>query len=176
MNDDPDSVVRWPIIFKESNIFDQKELRQEEIEYLQKNQYTIHNLVPIGEKRQRPFLIKTNTIESPQHTFLVWNTKKILQKHTNEIQTKLTKKPDLIFKTPDGQKNAIEIETGIGYKKHKTRLQQKTQKNNKEYGTNWFILCAKSKMTKQYKKYGKAISRTQLTQYLQQLFENTTVY
>lgn len=176
MNNDPDSIVRWPVIFKESTVYDPKELRQEETEYLQKNGYTTHNHVPIGETRQRTFLIKTNTIESPQHTFLVWNTKKILQQYTNKIQTKLTKKPDLVFETPDGQKNAIEIETGINYKKHKQRLQQKTQKNNKEYGTNWIILCAKSKMTKQYKKYSKAISRTQLKQYLKQLFENTTFY
>ena len=81
--------------------------------------------MPVGKPRQEECWIKKNKVESLDHTFMVWNLKEELEKHTKNVEVNITEKADLIFKDKQGKDFAVEVETGKGFKKHRSRLVEK---------------------------------------------------
>jgi hypothetical protein len=96
--------------------------------------------------------VKKNPIESLGHTFLVENIKEELLKHTKEVKTYITKEPDIVFKNNKGKMIALEIETGMSYKKNKKELKKKFEELQKKYGKNLMIILTDKKFKTQYQK------------------------
>ncbi len=124
----------------EQGLFYGKDLNDEQKNYLSNHGYITTHRVPVGEKGKREFWIKSNSIEGVEHIFLTQNIKKELLKHTKEIEVSITGKPDIIFKNKKGETIALEIETGIGFKKHKKRLTKKFRNAKREYKQLYIVL------------------------------------
>ncbi|MFH1071949.1 MAG: DUF87 domain-containing protein [Nanoarchaeota archaeon] len=125
-------------------------LDMEQKNYLINHGYQAANFVPIGQVRQAECWIKKNNVESLEHTFLVENIKEELLKHTKEVQTSITKGADLIFKNKKGHSIALEIETGLSYKKNKQKLKEKFHELQLQYRGNLAIILTKNKYLSQY--------------------------
>ena len=148
-------------------VYDFTKLNFWEKDWLKNNGYDEHAFVALGEIKQRNFVVALSEREGPLHVFLVWNACQLLRKAgIKNIQTFETVKPDIIF-AKNKRKFAIEVETGSALKRDKKRIAVKAQTNNKEYGkNNWFFLTALSRQVKQYKKYGKSMSRNQFVRWV----------
>ncbi|MFH1408741.1 MAG: hypothetical protein ABIH34_02445 [Nanoarchaeota archaeon] len=117
----------------------------EEVRYLENEGYKYGEFVPIGKSHKEGFYVKRNTRESLAHTFLVHNIKQHLQKHTKDLQIRITKKPDIVFKNNKGQLIALEIETGKNFKKHKQRIKNKFIQAKKNYPKIFIVLTSTKK-------------------------------
>jgi len=131
-------------------LFFGKELDIEEKNYLGNHGYDVEDFYPIGANRQEECWVKKNKVESLGHTFLVQNIKLELLKHTKDIEVNITEKADIIFKNKKGTEYAIEIETGIDFKYHKKRLEDKFFHLIEKYKKRCFIVLTDSKMKSQY--------------------------
>lgn len=152
-----------------------KDLKQVEKNNLVNEGYNVANFVPIGKPRQEEVWVKKNEIESLQHTFLVENIKEEILKYTKDVEVYLTQKPDLIFKNKKGKDVAIEVETGIGFNKHKNRLIEKFALARGEYGDNLVIVLTDKSFRGKYKTIApmiKTIVRSEIPEYLQGQLHN----
>ena len=135
--------------------------------------YKTRNFVPIGKKRQEEMWLKENDIESLNHTFLVENIKDELLKYTKKVSVYVTQNPDIIFKNKKGQDVAIEVETGIGFKKHKKRLKEKFSQVNSKYSGNAIIVITHNKLEPKYIPISsnlKILNRAKVSQWISQQF------
>ena len=96
-------------------------------------------------------MIRPRFNESPQHCFLVYDIADYLKKFTKKVSLYETKKPDIIFDI-DGEKYAIEVETGKALKHNKKQLVEKIKVLNKTYGKNWFFVVTDRKVASKYSK------------------------
>ena len=160
--EEPEPEIRSTVQEFKHKVYDVEKLNYWEKDWLRNNRYDEHAFVLLGEIKQRNFMVALSEREGPLHVFLVWNACQLLRKAgIKNIQTFETVKPDIIF-TKNKRKFAVEVETGTALKRDKKRIAVKAQTNNKEYGkNNWFFLTALSRQVKQYKKYGKSMSRNQ---------------
>jgi type IV secretory pathway VirB4 component len=134
----------------DKQLFRGKDLSIEQKNYLTNHGYVVTMRVPIGKTNQEEFWIKTNSIESIEHTFLVMNLKEELKKYTQNIETAVSGKPDILFRNKDGQLIAIEVETGIGFSKHKKRLENKFREAKAKYGKNLYIALTNKDYRRRY--------------------------
>ena len=135
--------------------------------------YLLRNFMPIGKPNQESVWVKENDVESLPHTFLVHNIKEHLLKHTKKVEIFVTKKPDIIFKNKKGQEIAIEVETGIHFKKHKTRLIEKFEEVREKYKKRLIIVLTDSKVRDKYERIcpnTKILVRTELEQFINKQF------
>ncbi|MFH1650244.1 MAG: hypothetical protein ABIA93_06880 [Candidatus Woesearchaeota archaeon] len=139
-------LVRVRITLDEDEcLFREKELDYYDKEYLERHSYEYGEFVPIGQYHKEGFYVKRNTRESLMHTFLVHNIKQHLRKHTNDIQVRITKKPDIVFKNKNGKTIALEIETGKNFKRHKQRIKEKFMQAKKNYPLIYIVLASTKK-------------------------------
>ena len=149
-------------------------LNDEEKNQLHNQGYKIRNFVPIGKPRQEEVWIKENDVESLDHTFLVNNIKEELDKYTSTAEIFVTKKPDITFKDKKGKELAIEIETGMGFSKHKARLKEKFEEINKTYGKRAVIVLTDKMLRDKYSRIApntRILVRTEIQSYLEQQFK-----
>jgi hypothetical protein len=100
-------------------------LTKEEKNFIGLNGYKVSKLVPIGKTHYEEFWVKTNKVESIEHTFLVHNIKKVLGGYVKEVKVNVVRDVDLMVLNKKGEEIAIEVETGIGFKFHKGRILNK---------------------------------------------------
>ena len=74
-----------------------------------------------------------------------------LEKYTKEIQISISREPDIIFTNKKGETIAIEVETGLSYKKNKTELINKFQEIELQYKKRLYIVLTNSDFRKRYK-------------------------
>lgn len=132
-------------------IYKKSELRDAEVRYLKYNLYKEQNFVPIGKHKQEAFIIKTNKVESIEHTFLVLNIKEILDEKQIPNTLHIVRLPDLIVQDINGNQIALEIETGISFKKRKSKIKKKFEDLYEQYGDDIYIILTNSKYKKHYK-------------------------
>mgnify|MGYP006420864867 CR=1 FL=1 len=132
-----------------------------ELSTLQKNILANHNYVLKKghglESGPHTFYVKPNHPESPEHTLLVGLITEELKKHTKEVSTYQTKKPDIIFKNKVGQEIVLEIETGAGLKKHRKRMDEKFEEVKKQYRDRAYLILTDKDKRNSYRKYGLTI-------------------
>ncbi|MCF7866881.1 hypothetical protein K9M18_05615, partial [Candidatus Woesearchaeota archaeon] len=90
------------------------------------------------------------------------------------VEVKITTKADIIFKNKKGNETAIEVETGIDFSKHRTRLIEKFERVKKEYGDNTIIFLIDSQDRRKYERIAQQIPiivRTQIQDFIQQQFK-----
>ncbi len=162
----------------------------EEVYQLQKNYYKASNLT----EKQKKFLQTQGYTESRQmgleqggafnyyissppgqestdHAFLVQLIYEEIQKYTDKVVRYSVQKPDIEF-IANEKRCAIEVETGTVLKdknKLKTKLEQ--LKEFKE----WFFVVTDTKLKKNYKKYGKTLSRVEVKQKIRELFKKKDI-
>ena len=90
-----------------------------------------------------------NKVESIKHTFLVQHITQYLKKFGVIAEVHIVRKPDIILKDKKGRTIALEIETGISFKKRKTKIKAKFEEVIKEY-PNTHIVLTDSKYKRHY--------------------------
>ena len=147
----------------------------EQKNYLNNHGYEVGNFMPIGKQRQEECWIKKNNIESLDHTFMIHNLKQELEKYTKEIEISVSEKPDILFKNKKGETVAIEVETGLGFRKHKKRIIEKIDRLKIEYKKNIVIVLTNSDYKDSYQSISndiKILLRTDVPKFYQSLFNN----
>jgi hypothetical protein len=124
----------------EQKIYHTQDLNLEEQNYLINHGYNIGCFVPIRKIKPEEYLVQKNAIESIEHTFIVENIKQEIEKYTKDIHTSITQEPDITFKNKKGENIAIEVETGLSYKKNKTELLNKMHEARLKYKNRLFIV------------------------------------
>ena len=145
------------------------DIDQEQKNYLLNHGYKVGTFVPIGNTNQKEFWIKYNKTESLDHTFMVYNIKELLEKYTQNVEVNISEKPDLVFKTKNGEDFAIEVETGMGYKKKKKYVIEKFENIKRKYHKNAIIVLTNSDYKGSYQKISSNIPvllRTEIEQYI----------
>lgn len=114
--------------------------------------------------------MRTNKLESKEHTFLVQAIKDYLTSYIDKININLTQLPDITFDY-NSKTYAFEIETPRRLAGKRDRLKDKANKNNELYPNRWWFVPTRSAYAKTFKKYGKVIIRTQLPSFLDSIFK-----
>jgi hypothetical protein len=106
---------------------------------------------------------------------MVHNLKENLDKY-GKVEIYITNKPDLIVTSKTGDRLAIEVETGIGFRKHKTRFYKKYLTLKEEYGNDFFVLITNSKYKDVYKNLigdkAKVVNRSEFEKILKKFNNN----
>jgi type IV secretory pathway VirB4 component len=138
----------------DQDVHPNKNLSVNEQNFLFNHGYTLDSFVDIEKKNQEEFFVKERHPESSNHVFLVDRIKSLLEKKTKTVERYYTQKADLLFKNKKGELIAIEVETGMDYRKHKSRIDEKMERLRKEFGNNLFIVLTDSLVRCSYEKYG----------------------
>ena len=138
----------------EKGFFSYYHLNKAEREYLLKLGYKLITKKSINSKRKEKYLLRPRFNEGIPHFFLVYDIKRFFEKNKIKVEIFQTKKPDLVFEI-NGNKYAIEVETGKALKYHKRLLLQKIDELNKNYEKNWLFVVTNKRLAPQYSKLGK---------------------
>jgi hypothetical protein len=150
-----------PVVAKKGLSIHQQNMLNNHGYYLKK----FHNL----ERGPLAYYVQPQGPESIDHTFLVHIIYEEVKKHTSEVWTYQTRKPDIIFVNKDSRKIALEIETGINMKQHKERMDEKFENVKKVYKDRVWIVLTDIRMSNSYAKHGIPImSRTDIKGFLKE--------
>ena len=134
--------------------FKYNSLSKDEKNYLLKSGYKLHITKSINSTKKEKYLLRPRFNEGIPHFFLVYDIKRFLEKNKIKVEIYQTKKPDLVFEI-NGNKYAIEVETGKALKHHKKQLLEKIKELNKDYKDKWFFVVTYKGLAKDYSKLGK---------------------
>jgi len=152
--------------------YEGSKLSLEEKEYLLSHGYGVgrfHKFDTNGNPNE--YYIKEKKPEGLLHSFVVALCYESIKIKTDKVSINVAGKEDIIFEDKKGKKWAIEIETGIDYKKHKERLNEKFTNLKNKYGKRCFILLTNFQLLNNYKKYDIVIvSRSQLSKVINVIF------
>ena len=96
-----------------------------------------------------------------------------IRAYTDKIEVYQTQKPDILFENAVGQKIALEIETGKGLKKHKSRTDTKFREVRKEYGDRAYIILTDMRFVNSYVRHDlKILGRNQIIEFVKLQFSN----
>ena len=147
--------------------FFKKGLTPEEIELCQNNGYSEIDRNPFGAGRSEAVLVRPPPNQTPIHYFFCRILQMEIQKYELTAMIYDTVKPDVVV---FGKENvAFEVETGE--ERHDDNLKKKFQRLKEEF-PNSYILVTKRELKKQYDPYGKVITRNEIKETLERLFNN----
>jgi hypothetical protein len=135
----------------DKGLFYVRKLSFEEVRYLENHGYKSVFFVPIGKTRQEEVLIKPAPPESLIHTFLVLDIRDKFKRYVKNLRVSKTKEPDILFENYKEQTIALEIETGKGFNKHKTRIKEKFEILKEKYKKNVYIILTDSNQKRKYR-------------------------
>jgi len=161
-------------ISPEKKVHPGKNLTIDERNYLIGHGFKTGRFVKIGKKGPEEFLVKESPPESISHTFLVENIKQELERFTKEIKINLTEKPDLIFKNRKGETIAIEVETGMSFKKNPEKIINKFDNVRAKYNKNAIIVLTDATKKHLYNEISKTIRvilRSEVKSYIRSHFK-----
>ncbi|MBS3152275.1 ATP-binding protein [Candidatus Woesearchaeota archaeon] len=152
--------------------YEGNKLSLEEKEYLLSHGYGVgrfHKFDTNGNPNE--YYVKEKKPEGLLHSFVVALCYESIKTKTDKVSINVAGKEDIVFEDKKGKKWAIEIETGIDYKKHKERLNEKFTNLKNKYGKRCFILLTNFQLLNNYKKYDiVVISRSQLSKIINVIF------
>ncbi len=146
-----------------------KDLNLHEIKYLLAKKYQAIDRVSMVSEKNESFLVKPRFNESINHCFVIHDIADYLETKGVKVKKFITKKPDLTFEI-NGEKYAIEVETGMTLAKAKKQVLEKVQLLNKNYD-NWFFVVLDKNMVKKYRQFGKVIDRRYLKGRIQKMLK-----
>ena len=151
--------------------YKKSELSSVEIQQLLDKDYIESGHVGLFGGRRETYLLKTRHNESPEHFFVVKAIEQFIRKYTSEVELFVTVKPDIVFEV-DGREIAVEVETGIKYRKDKKKLLEMIKTNNKKYGNDWFFVVIDVKGYKrEYSKLATSLARKEVPSHIKELFK-----
>jgi hypothetical protein len=132
-------------------------LTLEEGNYLLNHGYVLSMNVPINENRGSMFYVKLNknNTDGPKHTFLVHNIANEIRKHTKHVEVNESSEADIIFKDKKGNEVAIEVETGLGFDKHRKRFQEKIFSLDRKFKNMWHLVLTNKDYKHKYQIFGR---------------------
>jgi len=163
MHIDVDALLKRPLHKVEGKL-------PEECTILKESRYSLQKFVPLGMNSPENYYIQEQKPESFEHTFVVWDTVRLLDGRVENLQVYRTQKPDITFTYKDAQ-YALEIETPRYLNKKHKRLKLKAETNNKVYGVNWLFISTRSAYKRSLSKYGKVLTRTETPKWIEQTFK-----
>lgn len=158
--------IMYKLRAEDTNVFYKEELKEDEIEVLKEEGYKQVNDYDLFSKSVRTFLINPPLNHSPQHTFLVWSVKKLVEdiKGTEKVEDHITRDADITFRYK--KIYALEIETGNLLSK-KDQLKAKIAMLNRKYGKRWMFVVSNKELLPQYRKWGPSTQRTEVEKVLE---------
>ncbi|MBD3388387.1 MAG: DUF87 domain-containing protein [Candidatus Altiarchaeales archaeon] len=113
------------------------------------------------------YLVQNTTVESDEHFILRYLICEELQKYNATYVENLTKEPDIVFTTEEGEKIAVEIETD---KSAKTKKQLDLKHSVLQKYDGWFFILTNYENSPQYEPYGETITRIRVTEKIKSYF------
>ena len=144
------------------------ELSKKQIEDLSSFQdYILSSHIGLFGGRKQLYFLKPRLNESLEHLFVVKAIEEYIRKElTPLIELYETRDADIVCEYYEGEKLAIEIETGKKLRKNNPRIEKKVKFLNKKYGKNWFFVVTDWKNKRIYKKYGRTYVRKEVPKVL----------
>lgn len=163
--------IMYKLRAEDTNVFYKEELKEDEIEVLKEEGYKQVNEYDIFSQSVRTFLVNPPLNHSPQHTFLVWSVKKLVEdiKGTEKVEEHITRDADITFRYKK-KYYALEIETGNLLTK-KDQLKAKIAMLNRKYGKRWMFVVSNKELLPQYRKWGPSTQRTEVEKVLTKWLE-----
>jgi hypothetical protein len=158
-----------------NTVFKKSDLNNEQIALLKEEEYIPANEYDLLERKVIPVYIEKTMNHSRTHTFLVWSTKRLIEKKfkVERLEWHDTKDADITFKHK-GKYYAIEIETGTLLKKNR-QLAEKIKFLNRKYPHRWIFLVSNRNLLTQYKKYGITCQRNDIEKTLLKILQINTL-
>ena len=155
-------------------VFVKSNLSEKQIDLLLNNGYSYLNEFCVNHGKIIQVLVKPTLNHSKTHTFLVWSVKRYLNKlkEVSHVQDFDTVGADITFKS-NGEKFAIEIETGSLLSK-KFQLSQKVDSLNEKYKDGWMFIVSNKNLLPKYRKFGVVTSRSEFPKTLKKLLKTAT--
>ena len=151
----------------EKGFYKYSDLNKDEINYLLKKGYKKTSRKSCFSNVKK-YLVKPRFNEGISHFFLIMDIANYLISMNFEIKLFQTTHPDIIFKI-NGEKIAIEIETGKNLKNNKKQLIEKIKLLNENYD-DWFFVLTNRNLNRKYSAYGRVADKRYLKNYLEKLF------
>jgi type IV secretory pathway VirB4 component len=149
--------------------FKKKDLKDDEIEELLGQGYTMASLVGLKGGRREDFLLKPRSNESIEHFFVIKEIELFLKKHFKKVELYETVEADIVFEH-NGKKIAIEVETGFKIKKSYTsRIEEKVKLCNEKYD-EWYFVTINFRDKRFYGKFGQVLGRTDFEQFIKKKY------
>jgi len=163
------ALLKKNLNLEENKIFAKYDLDSKEVKILLEEGYKQVNEYCVSQKCVIVVLIRPTLNHSVAHTFLVWSTRKLLEKYgtIENIIEHETKDADLTFQI-DSKTFAIEIETGTLLRKKK-QLLEKIKFLNKKYKNKWMIVVSKRNLVKKYRRFGLCTQRNGVSEKLEKM-------
>lgn len=156
-----------------NTVFIKSELNNEQIALLKEEDYTPANEYDLLERKVIPVFIEKTMNHSRTHTFLVWSTKRLIEKKfkVENLEYHDTKDADITFKYKN-KYYAIEIETGTLLKKNR-HIAEKIKFLNRKYPYRWIFLVSNRNLQGKYKKLGITCQRNNTEKTLLKILKQT---
>jgi len=135
------------------NIHYAENMNLEERNFLTNQGYELRKGHGLKKDKPRAYFIRPMPPEGLAHTFLTELIHEEIKKHTNKVWRHQTEKPDILFINRKGQEVALEIETGIGFSKHKQRLMEKFENVKKQYPDTAYIVLTNLAIKCRYERF-----------------------
>ncbi len=142
----------------DKRFFRRRYLSIDDLRYLLAKGYKEAKFFGINRKREI-YLIKPRQNENREHFFLTFDIADYLKLKTDKIELFETAKPDIIFEL-NGQKYAIEIETGSLYLKAREQLARKVDELKKNFEGRYCFVVTNENFASRYHQFGKTFTRT----------------
>lgn len=112
--------------------------------------------------------------ETARHGILVFEVMEYLKHYTKKVRELLSHGPDIIFEINE-EKWAVEIETGIIWKKNRQQLKDKVEYLRENFGRRWFFVITDRNLVKSYRRYGKTFTRRNIIGKIDKIMLNNGV-
>lgn len=148
--------------------FFKKDLTKKQIELCKNNGYSEIDRNPFGTGKGQHVLVRPPDNQSVIHYFFCRILQLEIERYGKTALLYSTVKPDVVVF--DEKNIAFEVETGSHYREKD--LEEKFSKVREEF-SEYYILVTKRELRKQYEQYGKVITRSEIIETLERLFNNS---
>jgi len=156
---------------EDKSVFKKEKLSKNQIKALERKGYRQINEYSVYEHKFIRVLVKPTLNHSKTHTFLVWDTIRLLKDFNGimNIQEKQTVDADIVFNFHK-RKFALEIETGTLLGK-KDQEAEKINYLNRKYHKRWMFIVSNKNLLPKYQKLGFATQRSGVLKNLKIMLE-----
>lgn len=147
----------------ELGCYKKHELSEEQLIVLLKNGFIVTSAYDIISKRPLNFVVKRRYPESLQHSILVSQIEELIRQYTQEVKINITVDADIVFTNKNGEKIALEIETGLN--NHLNAKIMAVRARN--YSKTVFVLT-ETKLQSIYRPLGQVLFRSKIEDFIKE--------
>ncbi len=147
-----------------------KDLTEDQVKMCRERGYVELDTNPFGPGKGQKTLVKPPDNQSPEHYYFCRILQMEIEKYGRTALLYNAVKPDVVVF--EKENTAFEVETGT-WKTHPNALKAKFARDKEEF-SDFYILVTKWDLRDEYKQYGKVISRNEIKETLDRLFNNSS--